>query len=119
VPATSRNRPAYKAGAAHAEDHHGMHMLVPLERRMPAGPRLCAGAGHGDAGGCASADDAGVRKYLGETFNAGHDAVHARSGHWVLEGFKTYERLLTERPPHPSLSERHRGSPRFVLPAMW
>jgi maleylpyruvate isomerase len=42
-----------------------------------------------------------VRKYLGEIFNAGRDAVHAWSGHWVLEGLKTYERLLTERPPAP------------------
>jgi maleylacetoacetate isomerase len=42
-----------------------------------------------------------VRKYLGESFNAGHDAVHAWACHWILEGFKTYERLLTERPPAP------------------
>jgi maleylacetoacetate isomerase len=42
-----------------------------------------------------------VRKYLGETFNASHDAIHAWSGHWILEGFKTYERLLAERPPAP------------------
>jgi maleylacetoacetate isomerase len=42
-----------------------------------------------------------VRKYLGETFNASHDTVHGWAGHWILEGFKTYERLLTERPPAP------------------
>src|SRR5215475_16057297 len=42
-----------------------------------------------------------VRKYLGETFNAGHDTIHTWSGHWVSEGFKTYERLLTERLPAP------------------
>jgi maleylpyruvate isomerase len=42
-----------------------------------------------------------VRKYLGETFNASHDAEHDWVRHWVSEGFKTYERLLTERPPAP------------------
>jgi maleylpyruvate isomerase len=42
-----------------------------------------------------------VRKYLGETFNAGDDAVHDWAAHWVSEGFKTYERLLTQRPPAP------------------
>jgi maleylpyruvate isomerase len=42
-----------------------------------------------------------VRKYLGETFNASHDAVHDWACHWISEGFKTYERLLTQRPPAP------------------
>jgi len=42
-----------------------------------------------------------VRNYLAKTFNAGQDAVHDWAGHWISEGFETYERLLTQRPPAP------------------
>ena len=42
-----------------------------------------------------------VRNYLREKFGAGQDAVHDWAGHWISEGFKTYERLLTQRPPAP------------------
>ncbi len=42
-----------------------------------------------------------VRKYLGETFKAGPDAVHAWAENWIAEGLATYERLLTRRPPAP------------------
>jgi len=42
-----------------------------------------------------------VRKYLGQAFNADTDAVHDWAMHWIAEGFKTYERLLSQRPPSP------------------
>jgi maleylacetoacetate isomerase len=42
-----------------------------------------------------------VRRYLGQTFNANTDAVHDWAMHWIAEGFKTYERLLSKKPPSP------------------
>jgi maleylacetoacetate isomerase len=42
-----------------------------------------------------------VRNYLGQTFKADTDAIHDWAMHWIAEGFKTYERLLTKRPPSP------------------
>jgi maleylacetoacetate isomerase len=42
-----------------------------------------------------------VRKYLAGTFDATPDAVHDWASHWISHGFRTYERLLTQRPPAP------------------
>jgi maleylpyruvate isomerase len=42
-----------------------------------------------------------VRKHLGATFDAGAAKIDAWCRHWVEEGFATYERLLTRRPPAP------------------